>query len=78
MDEKKRKRIQKLITKLSSSSENETFNALLEIRKNFLKAKEGISFLSKYGGGRSYQTIKICENCSGVVGFPDRMNSVLR
>lgn len=50
MDEKKRKRIQTLITKLSNSSEKETFNALLEIRKNLLKAKEGISFLSKYGG----------------------------
>jgi hypothetical protein len=50
MDEKKRKRIQKLITKLSSSLENETFNALLEIRKNVLKVEEGISFLSEYGG----------------------------
>ena len=50
MDEKKRMRIQKLITKLSNSSEKETFNALLEIRKNVLRAKEGISFLSEYGG----------------------------
>ncbi|CAG2225769.1 ARMC5 [Mytilus edulis] len=50
MDQKARKTIQKLILKLDNSSEKETFNCLVEIRKNVLKTKEGISYLLKNGG----------------------------
>ncbi|CAC5396164.1 ARMC5 [Mytilus coruscus] len=50
MDQKARKTIQKLISKLDNSSENGIFNCLVEIRKNVLKTKEGISYLLKNGG----------------------------
>ncbi|VDH96898.1 Hypothetical predicted protein, partial [Mytilus galloprovincialis] len=50
MDQKARKTIQKLILKLDNSSEKETFNCLVEIRKKVLKTKEGISYLLKNGG----------------------------
>ncbi|XP_063428261.1 uncharacterized protein LOC134711542 [Mytilus trossulus] len=50
MDQKARKTIQKLILKLDNSSEKDTFNCLVEIRKNVLKTKEGISYLLKNGG----------------------------
>ena len=50
MDQRRKQKVQKLISKLSNSSENEIFNSLLDIRKNVLKSKQGISDLCELGG----------------------------
>ena len=50
MDQKNKKRIQKLLVKLDSPSESDTFSALVEIRKNVLKGKSGLSYFSSQGG----------------------------